>query len=92
MVKNLPASARDYKRQEFNPCTVKIPWSRKWQPTPVFLPGKFQRTEEPGGPQSPGSKELDSTEQLNTRAHSLDFFFFKAVPQSMQNFSSPTGD
>ena len=24
----------------------KIPWSRKWQPTPVFLPGKFK--EEPG--------------------------------------------
>ena len=23
-------------------------WSRKWQPTPVFLPGKFPRTEEPG--------------------------------------------
>ena len=20
---------------------MKIPWSRKWQPTPVFLPGKF---------------------------------------------------
>ena len=53
-----------YKRQEFNPCIVKIPWSRKWQPTPVFLPGKFQRTEEPGGPQS---KELDTTKQLNRR-------------------------
>ena len=30
------------KRQRFNPCDGKIPWSRKWQPTPVFLPGKFQ--------------------------------------------------
>ena len=26
----------------FNPWLRKIPWSRKWQPTPVFLPGKPQ--------------------------------------------------
>jgi len=32
VVKNLPANAGD---------TADIPWSRKWQPTPVFLPGKF---------------------------------------------------
>ena len=25
----------------FNPWVRKIPWSRKWQPTPVLLPGKF---------------------------------------------------
>ena len=25
----------------FNPWTGKIPWRRKWQPTLVFLPGKF---------------------------------------------------
>ena len=23
----------------------KIPWSRKWQPTPVFLPGEFMDRE-----------------------------------------------
>ena len=28
---------------------------RKWQPSPVFLPGEFPRTEEPGGLQSMGS-------------------------------------
>ena len=26
----------------FNPRVRKIPWRRKWQPTPVFLPGKFR--------------------------------------------------
>ena len=26
----------------------KIPWRRKWQPTPVFLPGKIPQTEEAG--------------------------------------------
>ena len=28
------------RRPRFNPCIRKIPWRRKWQPTPVFLPGK----------------------------------------------------
>ena len=27
-------------RPGFNPWVRKIPWRRKWQPTPVFLPGK----------------------------------------------------
>ena len=26
----------------FDPWVGKIPWRRKWQPNPVFLPGKFQ--------------------------------------------------
>ena len=29
------------KRHRFDPWVGKIPWSRKWQPTAVFLPGKF---------------------------------------------------
>ena len=32
---NPPAKA------DLDPWVGKIPWSRKWQPTPVFLPGKF---------------------------------------------------
>ena len=32
---------RRHRRHGFNPWVRKIPWSRKWQPTPVFLPGKF---------------------------------------------------
>ena len=27
----------------FDPWVRKIPWSRKWLPTPVFLPRKFHR-------------------------------------------------
>ena len=30
-------------------------WRRKWQPTPVFLPGESQGTGEPGGLPSMGS-------------------------------------
>jgi len=28
------------RRHRFDPWVGKIPWRRKWQPTPVFLPGK----------------------------------------------------
>ena len=31
---------RRHKRRGFDPWARKIPWNRKWQPTPVFLPGK----------------------------------------------------
>ena len=40
-------SAFHCRRPRFDPCVRKIPWKRKWQPTPVFLPGK-----------SPGQKSL----------------------------------
>ena len=30
------------RRLEFNPWAGKIPWRRKWPPTPVFLPGESQ--------------------------------------------------
>ena len=29
------------KKCRFDSWVGKIPWSRKWQPTPVFLPGNF---------------------------------------------------
>ena len=38
-------------RPGFDPWIGKIPWRRKWQPTPVFLPGESW-TEEPGGLES----------------------------------------
>ena len=31
---------RRCRRRRFDPWVRKIPWRRKWQPTPVFLPGK----------------------------------------------------
>ena len=30
-----------HKRCKFNPWVGKIPWRRKWQPTPVFSPGRI---------------------------------------------------
>ena len=41
MIKNLPVNGGDT-GDRFDPCVWKIFWRKKWQPTPVFLPGKFQ--------------------------------------------------
>ena len=42
VVKNPPTNAGDTRDAGFKPRVMKIPWSsRQWQPTPVFLPGKF---------------------------------------------------
>ena len=42
----------------FEPWIRKILWSRKWQPTPEFLPGKIPWIEEPGRLQSIGSQRV----------------------------------
>ena len=44
------------------PWVGKIPWKRKWQPTPVFLPGKSHGWRSLVGYSPWGSKELDTTE------------------------------
>ena len=41
MVKNLPADAGDERDRILIAGSGGFPWNRKWQPTPVFLPGKF---------------------------------------------------
>ena len=45
---------------------LNIPWRRKWQPTPVLLPGESPWTEEPGGASPWARKQSDTTERLNT--------------------------
>ena len=42
VVKNTLTNAGDI-RDTFDPWVQKIPWRRKGQPTPVFLPGKSHR-------------------------------------------------
>ena len=56
MVKNLPANTGD-SGDTGSVLAEKIPWSRKWQLSPVFLLGNFHG-EEPGGLQSMGSKRV----------------------------------
>ena len=56
-------SAHKAGRGGFSPWIGKIPWRRKWQPIPVFLPGEFhgQRSLEGYSPYSPwGPKESNT--------------------------------
>ena len=48
----------------FNPWVRKIPWKRKWQPTPVLLPGEFHGQRNLASYSSWGHKESDMTEWL----------------------------
>ena len=50
---------RRHKRHRFHPYNSKIPWSKKWQPTPVFLPGKFHGQRKFVAYSPWGHKELD---------------------------------
>ena len=52
------------------------PWRRKWQPTPVFLPGESPWTAELAGHSPWGHKESAMTEWLSTIALYLRFNFF----------------
>ena len=54
------------RRCEFNPWVGKIPWSRKWQPTPVFLPGKFHAQRRLAGCRPWGRREPDTAEQTHS--------------------------
>ena len=46
-----------------------IPWRRKWQPTPVFLPGKSHGQRSLAGYSPRGHKESDTTEPLNNNTY-----------------------
>ena len=51
-------------RHGFSAWVAKILWRRKWQPTPIFLPGKFHGWRNLVG-YSPCPEELDMTEQFH---------------------------
>ena len=61
MVKSLPAMQEVHKRHRFDPWVGKIPWSRKWQPAPVFLPGKSHGQRSLVGYSPWGCQESDMT-------------------------------
>jgi len=64
------------RRHRFDPWVGKILWIRKWQPTPVFLPGKIPWTEEPGSLQSKESQRI-SHNFMNKQQLYIYIFVFK---------------
>ena len=57
----------------FNPWVGKIPWTRKWQPTPVFLPGESHGQRSLVGYSLWGHKESDTTE-VTSHTHYHDSY------------------
>ena len=79
VMKNLPANARDIGRLRLDPCVRKIPWSRAWQTTPVFLPRESHGQRSLAGQGLWGCKELNMTLRLNNsvqQSDSVTFFIF----------------
>ena len=63
-----------YRRSGFDPWVRKIFWGRKWQPTPIFVPGKSHRQRSlvgysPWGPNR--VKHNLATEQYNNIKYML---------------------
>ena len=75
------------KRHEFDPWVGKIPWRKKWWPTPVFLPGKSHGQRTLVGYKRVGytrvhrvTKEWDTTQWLNNNSNK--WLLYNVVQQS----------
>ena len=81
---------RRHKRRGFYPWVEKMPWSRKWQPTPVFLPGKFHGQRSLKGYSLWRCKELNMTAQYSTQGIYPLKSKMKAHANSFWNLFVPT--
>ena len=55
----------------FDPWVRKISWRRKWQSTPVFLPGKSHGKRKLVAYIPYGHKQSEITEELSTHTHTF---------------------
>ena len=60
---------RRHRRCEFDPWVGKLSWRRKWQPTPVFLPGEAHGQGSLAGYNPCRPKESDTSEKLCACMH-----------------------
>ena len=76
----------------WGPWVGKIPWRRKWQPAPIFLPGKSQGQRSLVDYSLWGHKELGTTERLknNSNKHLIKCFkkWLPEMPISLFSVSS----
>ena len=52
------------KRPGFHPWVMRIPWRRKWLPTPILLPGEFHGQRNPSGYSPQGQKSQTQLSDL----------------------------
>ena len=73
--KEIACQCRRHKKLRFDSLVGKIPWSRKWLPTPVLLPGNFHGHRSLEGCSPWGHKESDTTERAQAHTRICRFFF-----------------
>ena len=78
--KESTCQCRRCKRHGCDPWVGKTPWRRKWQPTPVFLPGKFPGQRNLVSYSPWGCKELDRTEWLTLALFTLKWHTQSKAP------------
>ena len=66
-----------------DPWVRKMPWRRKWQPTPVFLPGKCHGERSLAGYSPWSHKELDMTE------HAFKLGVIRRAKTLLKNLTPP---
>ena len=71
MVNNLPANAGDTRDPDSDPWVGKIPWRRKWQPTPGVLPGESHGQRSLMGFSPWDHQESDTTELTHIHSTTL---------------------
>jgi len=69
--------SRRRKRHGFSPQVGKIPWSMKWQPAPVLLPGKYHGQKSLVSYNPWGCKESDTTERAHTHTIHWVYSYYK---------------
>ena len=77
--KNLPANARRREWRGFSPWVGKIPLIKKWQPTPVFLPGESHGQRSLVGYSPLDHKELDMIEYLTIALNTKGKLIFNYI-------------
>ena len=70
-----------HRKCEFYPWVRKIPWRRKWQPIPVFLPGESHGQRNLIGYSPWGCKDLDTTKQL--KANAIIYTYIWTIPSEL---------
>ena len=78
--KESACQCRRHRRSLFAPWDEKIPWSRKWPPTPIFFVWKSPWTEEPCGLQSMGSQRVGRDWKQDIRKGWWWFFLILMTP------------
>ena len=88
--KESACKAEDAANSGFDPWVRKIPWGRKWQPAPGFMPGESHGRRSLAG-YSPRGAESDTTETTEHTHASLISHLSSQQPRLRLEPSSATG-